>query len=86
MARSALGVQAAANAADRRRASWLAGIRSGDLSWHARVPAGMKRSAYLALLRATLPFSHAGLATVRVRGRIEPGGETIVVERQVTVQ
>jgi hypothetical protein len=35
---------------------------------------------------ATLRFSQAGLATVRVRGRIEPGGETMVVERQVTVQ
>ena len=36
--------------------------------------------------RATLRFAEAGLATVRIRGRVEPGGEAIIVERQVTVQ
>jgi hypothetical protein len=36
--------------------------------------------------RATLRFTQAGAATVRIRGRAEPGGEIIVVERQVTVQ
>lgn len=35
---------------------------------------------------ATLRFSQAGLATVHIRGRDDPGGEVIVVERQVTVQ
>src|SRR5918999_643775 len=36
--------------------------------------------------RATLRFMQPGPATVRFRGRAEPSGETIVVERQVTVQ
>jgi hypothetical protein len=36
--------------------------------------------------RATLRFTQAGTATVRIRGRAEPGGEIIVVERQVSVQ
>jgi hypothetical protein len=36
--------------------------------------------------RATLRFTQAGAATVRIRGRAAPDGEVIVVERQVTVQ
>jgi hypothetical protein len=36
--------------------------------------------------RATLRFTQPGPVTIRVRGREEPGGAVIVVERQVTVE
>jgi len=32
--------------------------------------------------RATLRFTQAGPATVRIRGRNEPGGEIIIIERR----
>jgi hypothetical protein len=36
--------------------------------------------------RATLRFTEAGSVTVRIHGREEPGGDMVVVARQVTVQ
>ena len=40
----------------------------------------------LYLHRARMRFAQPGVATVRMRGRDAPGGEVIVVERQVTVR